>query len=55
MRDYSVHKYVIESGRVVAVLVKIYNVVIKYNHYTSRWLKVEDVMLEKGKAPRLKK
>jgi hypothetical protein len=48
-------KCALESDRVVAVLVKFYNIVIKYNHYPSRWLKVVDVMLEKGKGPRLKK
>ena len=49
------HKCALESDRVVAVLVNFYNIVIKYNHYPSRWLKVVDVMLEKGKGPRLKK
>ena len=37
------------------VLVQFYNIIIKHNHYPSRWLKVVDVMLEKEKGPRLKK
>ena len=37
------------------MLVKCYIILIKCNHYPSRWLKVVDVMLEKGKGARLKK
>ena len=54
MRDYSVHKFALESDRVVADLVKFHSIVIKHDEYPSRWLKVVDVMLEKGKVPRFK-
>ena len=47
MRDYSVRKCAVESDRVVAVLIKFCNIVIKCNHCPSRWSKVADVMLEK--------
>ena len=37
------------------VLVKFYNIIIKFNHCVPRWLKVVDTMIEKRKVPRLKK
>ena len=40
---------------IVEVLVKFYNGFIKHNNYPRRQLKVVDLMLEKGKGPRLKK
>ena len=55
MRDYSVHKCALENNVVVVVLAKFYNFVIQHNHYPSRWLKLVDIMLEKGKVPLLKK
>ena len=53
MRYYYVCKCALESDRVVTVLVKFYNIVIKCDHYPSRLLKVVDVVLEKGKCPSL--
>ena len=55
IRDCSVFECALESERIVEVLVKFYNVIIKCNHYLRRWLKFVDVMLEKVKGPRLKK
>ena len=54
MGCYSVHECALESDRIVEVLVKFYNVVLKHNHYPHRWLKVVDAMLVKGKGLRLK-
>ena len=39
----------------VDVLVKFCNVIIKHNHNPRRWLKVVDVVIEKGKGPRIDK
>ena len=50
MRYYSGCKCALEKDRLVAVLVKFYNIVIKFKHYPSRLLKVVDVILEKGKG-----
>ena len=36
----------------VDVLVQFCNVIIKCNHHPRRWLKVTDVVIEKGKGPR---
>ena len=36
------------------VLLTFYNIIIKFNHCVLRWLKAVDVMIEKGKGPRLK-
>ena len=48
-RDYAVHKCALESERLVEVLVQFHNAIIKHNHYSRRWLKVVDIMIEKGK------
>ena len=55
MRDCSVCEYVLGSEKIVHVLVKFYNIIIKFNYYPEIWLKVADVMIEKGNDPRLKK
>ena len=55
MKDYYVYKCALESNRLVSMLVKFYNVVITFNHYPSRWVKLVDFMLEKGKGPNLNK
>ena len=52
-RDYSVHNYAIYCERMVDVLVRFYNAMLKYNHFPSRWLNVLDVMIEKGKGKRI--
>ena len=54
-RDYEAFKCALECERMVEVLVQFYNVIIKCNHYPRRWLKVVDVMIEKGKGPRINK
>ena len=55
MRDYFACECVLDSDRMVKFLVIFYNVMIKYNHYPSRWSKVVDAMIEQGKGPRLGK
>ena len=52
-RDYAVCKCALECERIVEVLIKFCNVIIKHNHYPKRWLKVFDVVIEKGKGPRI--
>ena len=48
--DWSVCKYVMHCEILVKVLVRFYNLIIKCNHFTSRWLDVLDVMIEKVKG-----
>ena len=54
-RDYAACKCALECERMIEVLIKFYNIVIKHNHYPKRWLKAVDVMIEKGKGPRIDK
>ena len=39
----------------VEILVQFHNVTIKCNHHQMRWLKFVDVVIEKGKGPRINK
>ena len=41
--------------RMVKVLVRVYNAIIKYNHFPFKWLDVLDVMIEKVKGNRINK
>ena len=52
-RDYSVCECAINSDRMVKVLVKFCNVIIKHNHFLTRWLDVLDVMIEKGNGNKI--
>ena len=54
MRDYSAHELTLDSEIMANVIVKFYNIIIKFNHYPHRWSKVVDDMIEKVKGPRLK-
>ena len=45
------YKYSIESEILTKILIKYYNVIIQKEFYSTRWLKVLDVMLDKGKGP----
>ena len=53
--DHSACKCALGSERMVHMLVKRYDAIIKFNHYPERWLKKIDVIIEKGKGPRIKK
>ena len=37
------------------ILIRYYNLIIKYRYYLTRWLKTLDVTIEKGKKPILGK
>ena len=50
MMDHHARECTLRSKRMVDVLVKFNNVVIKLNHHPERWLKVARVMIEKRKA-----
>ena len=52
MKDYSMCECALESEQISEVLVQFCNIVIKYNHYPRRQLKVVEGVLEKGKGPR---
>ena len=54
-RTYSVYKCALESKEMTKILVLFYNTLIKNGLYLKRWLKVLDVILEKGKGPILGK
>ena len=55
MRDYSAFKCLLDSEIIVRTLVTFYNAIIKCNYCPSRCSKVVDMMIEKGKGPRLGK
>jgi len=50
-RTYSVYKCALDSEKLTRILVLLYNTVISKGYYLKRWLKVLDVILEKGKGP----
>ena len=54
-RDYSVCKCAIKSDRMVKMLVKFYNAIMKHDHFLNRQLDVLDVMIEKGKENKINK
>ena len=54
-RTYSTYKCALESEEMNKILVIFYNTIIKHQIYPKRWLKVLDIILEKGKGPILGK
>ena len=50
-RTYSVYKCALDSKVMTKILLIFYNTLIKNGYYLKRWLKVLDVILEKGKGP----
>ena len=54
-RTCSVHECALESEIMTGTLVTFYNLVMRSGRYLKRWLKILDVMLEKGKGPLLEK
>ena len=54
-RNYAVYKCVIKSEKMNFILMKFYNTIIEQMYYPTRWLKILDIMLEKGKGPVLGK
>ena len=55
IRDYLMHESALGRKRMIKVLVKFCNKMIKFNNYPERWSKVVDVVTEKVKGPRKKK
>ena len=51
-RIYSVYKCALESDRMMGILVTILNIFLKRQYYPRCWLKLVDVILEKGKGPK---
>ena len=49
------YKCTLNSKKMTEILVQFYNQLIKKEYYPKRWLKVLDIMLEKGKGPVLGK
>jgi len=54
-RTYSIYKCSIGSERMTDILIDFYNTIIEIGYYPERWLNIIDVMLEKGKGPKLGK
>ena len=50
-QNYAIHKYALGSERMSIILINYYNLIIKQNFYPAWWLKVLDIMIEKGKGP----
>ena len=44
------HRSTLNSDKMIAILLQFYNQLIKKEYYPKRWLKVLDIMLEKGKG-----
>ena len=49
-RTYAVYKCAIDSERMIAVLVRFYNLLLRNEYYPKRWLDILDVMIGKGKG-----
>ena len=54
-RNYAMYKCTLASERMTGILIKFYNVIVRKQYYPKRWLKVLDVMLDKGKEPLVRK
>ena len=50
LRNYTMHKYTLTSSRMTMIFITYYNLIIERQFYLSRWLKILDMMLEKGKG-----
>ena len=49
-RIYTTYKCTINSTRMNIILMKYYNTIIKWRFYLKSWLKVLDIILDKGKG-----
>jgi len=54
-RTYAIYKCALESERMSENLIKFYNIIITKGYYPKRWKNITDVILEKGKGPKLGK
>ena len=50
-RNYSIYKCALESTKMISILVRFYNMVMRKGYYLKKWVKLLDVILEKGKGP----
>ena len=50
-RNYAMYKCVVGLERMNAILVRYYSMIIRQRYFPSRWLKILDIMIEKGKGP----
>ena len=49
------YKYILGSKRISYILTTFYNKIVKACYYPERWLLVLDIMIKKGKGPKLGK
>ena len=54
-RAYPIYKCAINSPKINFILESYYNTIVKVKFYSTRWLKILDVMIEKGKSPTIGK
>ena len=50
-RTYSVYKCALDSSRMTFILVTLLNIFLRRCFYPSRWIKLSETILEKGKGP----
>ena len=49
-RTYAVYKCALDSDRMMAILVRFYNILLKNEYFPKHWLNILDVMIGKGKG-----
>jgi len=54
-RTYAIYKCALGSNRMSEILTSFYNIILRKGYFPNRWANIVDVMLEKGKGPRLGK
>jgi len=53
--NYSIYKCTLLSNQITDILVEYYNIIIQSRFIPNRWLKVLDIILNKGKGSVLEK
>ena len=54
-RIYAIYKFALASKRLITLLVQFCNKIIYKEYFPTRWQKMLNVMLEKGKGPVIEK
>ena len=54
-QNYVIHKCMIESERINSILTRYYNLIISNCYFLIWWLKILDIIIEKGKSPTIGK
>ena len=49
-RNYTMYKCILNSLRLILVLVRYLNIIIKNQYYPEWWMKTLDIIIEKGKG-----